>query len=424
MNDGDRGRIREHLGIVGPGARRAGRRIARWLLGALLLIGSVGCDGGEAEEVDPSELPGGLVAISAAPEGVSNQAARYEIADGAVRPLWVTDEGANISDWRLSPAGDRVVYRVIQRAPGEPAVADEKLLVQALEAGAEPRLLASADTARSRLAGFVWSPDGSSLAYGKQTGGFPSTEAEGARRSPTWELRAVAATDEGRPSVDDRLLWQIEDERLRREISSLVAWTPGSDRAALLELAADSGSVLGLRQIDTASGEEAGRIALEGGMQTWVEATASPDGQHLLLAEADQQAGRVRLLELAGESEAEGLTLDEPGGQALHLLWDRAGDKAAWARVPLAGSGSGEDPREIGWLQVDAPTRTSSLAIEGGDAQPLAFSPDGRYLLVGEREDAFGTSWSRLVVHDLQGGGRATLDWTLPQDTWAVFWVD
>jgi hypothetical protein len=223
--------------------------------------------------------------------------------------------------------------------------------------------------------------------------------------------------------VDDRLLWRAEGEALGPNPLSLVAWDPAGGRAALLEQAADSGVTLGVRLVDTRAGEELERVETDGGPESWSELAPSPEGRHLLLAEAGETEAHLHLIELSlGSVRTLSPAAPGEGRQARQLLWDGQGRGAAWSRVPLAGAAAEET--SIGLLTLDEGESTRSLAIQGGDAAALAFSPDGRFLLVGEREDPFGLGWSRLVIHELDTGARAELGWTLPEDSWVVYWVE
>ena len=378
--------------------------------------------GAPAAALDPSTLAGTLVALTASPAGVSNRASRFDLVDGRRETLWVTADGANVSDWTLSPSRDKVAYRAIQRAPGEPAIADEQLVVQALRPEAVPRIVASADTALARLAGFAWSPEGSSLAYGRQTGGLPGQEPALAARPAVWALHAVAVGGEAGPTVDERVLWQSQAVSPDRPLS-LLAWDPESGRAALLEQAADSGMLAGVQLIDTRSGTLLTQLETRAESQAWAETRTAPTGRLLLLAEAGESEAHLHRIDLAAGRLSD-LPLAE-GSQARRLLWDAAGARAAWTEAPLpSGADGAQIALGIGWADIAAAGEPRRLPIEGQDAAPLAFSPDGRFLLVGETDDSFSPGWTRLVVHALDTGARGTLSWTLPEDSWAVYWTD
>jgi len=376
--------------------------------------------------LDPSVLSGWLLAVTASPAGVSNRSNRFEIADGQRETLWVTADGANVTDWSLAPDRSRVAYRVIQRAPGEPAIADEQLVTRGLEADDPAYVVASTDTATARLAGFAWSPDGSSLAFGKQVGGLPGADVEARGQAPVWELWAGAASAEGGPMVTDRLLWRAEADILGSNPLTLLTWDPDSGRAAILEQAADSGVAMSIWLIDTRSGELAERIETDGQPIGWAETAASPNGQQLLLAETGETRAHLHWIGLL-----DGDRQDLPLGdrlQATSLRWDGLGEQAAWTQKPL-GPSSGEIDAERENLAIIVTDfaghgGAKTFTTRGQESSALAFSPDGRFLLVGERDDAFDLGWSRLAVYEIATGARNTLDWTLPADTWAVFWTE
>jgi hypothetical protein len=432
------------------------RRLGELLILGVLLIGLGACSGKRdagdpAQQSEPSSdsgqaggsaksgadlppleldsLSGQLIAIAASQSGVSNRASSFALSDGRRETLWATAEGGNVSDWLPAPDRKRVAYRMIQRAPGEPAVATESLLVQALEADAPPIELAQADTALARLAGFAWSPEGDSLAYGRQVGGLAGAEQSRDAAAPSWELRTVLAESPKASSLNDRVVWRLEGAAVGPNNLSLAAWDPASKRAALVELAGDSGLPGSIRIVDLDSGDEAASFPLGG---TSLHALPSGDGTLLALSTNTATGHELRVIELANAKIRE-IETAEQRSSIKGPIWSPDGGLLAWdLRRRLegsAGGGLGASGAADRSLRLQAPLAGSaakelSATSEGSWPTPLAFSPDGGFLLVGEvaSEDAIG--WDRLVVHDLQTGASAALTWQLPPYTWSVFWVD
>lgn len=386
-------------------------------------------DHSEAPALDPATLPGQLIAIAASQSGVSNRASSFELLDGRRETLWVTEEGGNVSDWSPSPDRRRVAYRMIQRAPGEPTVATESILVQSLEANAEAIELAQTDTALARLAGFAWSPKGDSLAYGRQIGGLAGAGPESSTAIPSWELRTVLAEAPNASSINDRVVWRLEGAAVGPNNLSLAAWDPASERAALVELAGDSGMPGGVRIIDLDRGEEVARIPSSGSA---LHSLPSPDGRLLALSTNTASGHEMQLIELAS---AETWALaSAPGRSSIQdpiwspddrwLSWDLRGRSEA----PESGAAGSAQLERYG-LRLLATAKGGSvrkLAASQADSWPipLAFSPSGRHLLFGEVDAEDDIVWDRLIVVDLETGARAVLGWQLPLYTWSVYWLD
>jgi Tol biopolymer transport system component len=378
--------------------------------------GSAARAGGSAAE-EPGKLEGFLITLSATPAGIQNRAMRHDLATGERESLWTTEQGANISDWSPSPDRRRVAYRSILRST--PTEAVESLIVRDLEVGAEQLVVASADTSISRFAGFVWSPDGSSLAYGRQLGGLlgaAETDAgAGVGMDPVWELHVVRAAKPSGGSADDRVIWQEEGDSESLSGLSLVAWDPAGATAAVRKVATDSGIIERLVLIDTAASEVRDNVSLGG---VAMEALASPDGRWVALPVLDGDRASIRLLELStgglheiGESVAK--------GQVGALLWSPDSAWLAWAEddTPAPEPGS---RIHIASLASMAPTRMESLPALG--ARPLAFSQEGGWLLAGESGET-GMGWVRYPAYSTDGEAETKPVWDPPPDSWAVYWM-
>jgi dipeptidyl aminopeptidase/acylaminoacyl peptidase len=362
----------------------------------------------------PSDLGGYLITLSATPAGIQNRAMRHDLTTGERETLWTTEQGANISDWSPSPDRQRVAYRSILRST--PTEAVESLIVRDLEVGAEALVVAAADTSISRFAGFVWSPDGSSLAYGRQFGGLlgaAETDA-GAQLDPVWELHVVRAAKPNGGSADDRVIWQQQGDSERLSGLALVAWHPDSATAAIQRVATDSGIIEGFTLVDTDMGVVRDSVA-PGGLAS--ESLASPDGRWLALPDADGPRTSVRLLELSTGRLRE---IGEPVAQAQvgALLWSPDSSWLAWAEddTPAPEPGS---RIHIASLKSMAQTRMDFLPALG--ARPLAFSPDGAWLLAGESGE-MGMGWVRYPIYSTEGEAETEPTWDPPPDSWAVYW--
>lgn len=391
----------------------------------------------EAREFDAATLDalsGRLVVLTLDEEGQRNRAMELDRATGRWRELWATSSMGNVSDWRPSPDGRSAVYRIIQRSSAEDAV--EALVLRGLGSAAQPRTLVVVDASRARLAGFAWAPDGGHIAYGLQE--LPASSGTGA----AWSLRevAIAAVDgsalappgEGGGAADGgasgapgdpnggRLLWQAPQAPDQPLALALEAYDPARGRAVVSALAADSGIVAALRRIDLAAGQviDSVPVTLAG------LAPAVGPGGLLALAEGAPLAEQLRLLGLA-----EGLAPRElfraPAGASLgRPLWSADGRRLTLPVYPDAAADAAEPDSLI--LVFDPggsqPEPVARFTVPGSLAAPLAFSPDGRWLLAqaGGPEEAFG---ARLLLLPSEGGAPLPAPFAAPPGSWALSWL-
>jgi hypothetical protein len=374
-------------------------------------------------------LPGRIVAIAAMASGDRNQVVAIDPASGATEPLWTTPEGGNASDWSPAPDGRQVAYRLIQRS--SPLEAVEAIVVRELAPEAAPIIVAGLDTSTARLAGFVWAPDGRRIAYLKRRGallgaGAPTSSEEtlGAPApGDAWELHVVewAEREAGTGPVvpDDRVIWQSPITEPASDEVALVGWDPAGERAALAEVAGDSGITKTVLLIDPVSGEDVERHDIN---LPPASIAPSPDGRRLALPELEANLPllpsppRLRLLELAT---GEITDLTTPAGFAApgDVVWAPDASWLAWQEYPADGSASSV---RVAPAAGDRPGFV--VRLDGASAQPLAFAPDASALLVGVAAPAGGPP-ERLAIVQVPGGERTDLPWTAPADAWGMSWL-
>lgn len=380
-----------------------------------------------------ARLTGRVIAMAALATSTQNQAVAIDPTSGTTELLWTTEEGGNVSDWSPAPSGLDVAYRMIQRS--SPLEAVEAIVVRGLQAGAAPLIVAGVDTSTARLAGFVWAPEGRRIAYLRRSGGLPggiasanetggSPGAGDPASAPTssgsageWVLHVVewpAPSADGAPVVpSDQKVWTIGIDPADTVDLVLVGWDPASGRAALAELAGDSGLARGIRLVDTGTGTVVQRFDVS---LPPANLAASPDGRWLALPESDASPPGVRLLELATGKITELATFmgDTMPGEA---VW---APDASWLAWPELSSGGA--PATVRVLPLTGDDLDFVVNLDGANAQPLAFAPDGSALLVGAASIAEGPP-ERLVVATVPGGAPSELSWPPPADAWALSWV-
>lgn len=375
-------------------------------------------------------VPGRLLAMALDEAGQRNQALQLDPATGRWRVLWATSALGNVSDLRTAPDGRSAVYRIIQRSSPEDAV--EALILRDLSTDAQPRTLAVVDAGQARLAGFAWAPDGASIAFGLQ-----ELAADGGGSGAAWSLREVLiagsdAAARGVPtrsaagagalrgaSSAGRLLWQAPEAPDQPLALALEAYDPGQGRAVISALAADSGIVAALQRIDLSAERliDSVPVTLAG------LAPAAGPGGLLALAEGAPLAEQLRLLSLAGDAAPRELFRAAAGASLGRPLWSADG-RLALAVYPGTAAGAADADAQI--LLFDpagaegAPV--ARFTVPGSLAAPLAFSPDGRWLLAqgGGPEEAFG---SRLLLLPLAGGEPLPAPFAAPAGSWALSWL-
>lgn len=360
------------------------------------------------------ELAGRLIVMAADDAAMRNRALQLDAATGEWRELWATSPQGNVTNWTPAPGGGAVAYRIIQRSSPEDAI--EALVVRDLAAGAPARILAVVDASRNRLAGFGWAPDGASIGFGVQ-----ALAAEDGGKAAGWSLRAAtledqpAALDEAPDVASTRLLWQAEEPPDQPLALNLEAFDPGRGRAAVSQLATDSGIIASLRLIDLRAGRAltALPVTIAG-----LSPAAGPGA--LALPEGAPLADSLRLLDLAS-GQARALYRSPTGGSLGRPLWSADGRRLAAAGYPDA---AGDGDTEILVLDPAASAGTAPLrfALPGAASAPLAFSPDGRWLLVqaGAADEAFG---ARPTLLPLAGGAPRAAPFTVPAGSWAISWL-
>lgn len=359
-----------------------------------------------------ANLAGRLIVMAADDAAMRNHALQLDPASGEWRELWTTSPQGNVTNWTPAPGGDAVAYRIIQRSSPEDAI--EALVVRDLASGATARVLAVVDASRNRLAGFGWAPDGASIGFGLQ-----GLAAENSGKAAGWSLRAAtlgdpAAGPDAAPDLEaTRLLWQAEDPPDQPLALNLEAFDPGRGRAVVSQLATDSGIIASLRLVDLAAGRVSSSLSVT---IAGLSPAAAPGT--LALPEGAPLADRLRLLDLAG-GQARELYRSPAGGSLGRPLWSADGRRLAIAGYPGAAGGT-----EVLVLDPAASAGAAPLrfALPGGASAPLAFSPDGRWLLAqaGGADEAFG---ARPTLIPLAGGRPEAAPFTLPAGSWAVSWL-
>jgi len=366
------------------------------------------------------DLPGRIVAIAAVPEAMRNRALAFGPSDDAVpRELWTTPDGANVSDWSPAPDGRRVAYRVIQRS--SPTEAVESIVVRALDPRAAPITVASIDTAEARLAGFVWIADGRgrAVAYLVRVGPLVTGESGPSDPPQAWELHRVdLGAGAGNPA--DHVVWRVEGESAGAPGLLLVGWDAAAERAALAEIAGDSGLAAAVRVLDTSAGTAVQRVDVSLAAS---DITMSPDGHWLALSESVASPPTVRLLELS-TGDVTTLARSDDGARPGKPLWSPDGAWLAWLSYPADGA----DDARVMVMSVADKASTVEFKPDGYSVQPLAFSPDSRALLLGVAL-APGAPWERLTVLKMPAGDRMgfgvpiDLPQMAPYGAWQVSWV-
>ncbi len=388
---------------------------------------------GPAEPVEAplpaAQLQGRIIALAAGEDGAGNVAHAIDPVSGHATELWQIERGTTVSEWRVSPDGRRVAYRRTK----DDGSAREALVVRDLATGATPVTLAVMDISDARLAGFVWSPDGKALAFGREVGAASSRE-PAAASARGWELHVVAAdvtaggvgggdAAEANPAAD-RILCEMQGSDLGSQLPILVGWRPTARRAAVLELARDAGFGNTVRVIDTVTGEEVASLVVNVIVRGVI---ASPDGRLLALLEAEAEPRRVRLLD-----QASGVVVDVapiPAGWVPGTpVWSPEGRWLAWTERPGADAGASG---KVVVIRAARPDRIGgrldgealfSLELEGQGTEAVAFSPSGDVLLVAEAEP-YSVEPSRLSVYRVPDGEGGPLAWAPPAGTWHIGWV-
>lgn len=382
----------------------------------------------DAAAIRAAQLPGRLVAIAPDPEDFRNWATVLDLEAATDVMLWETADGVNASDWSPAPDGSRVAYRAIERL-GEATVAKESIIVRELTADATPREIVSVDTARARLAGFVWSADGRAIAYGRRVGGGAGAASNTPPVAEAWEVRiididpaaveAVALTPEpGAAMPGDRVVWRADGAAVGSAALSVAGWDPAAGRIALTEVAGEARVASAVRIIDTKAGEEVGRVDIEAPALSVVP---SPGGRYLALPEWDTTPPtppRMRVLTPAS-AEVTHLASLEPGIAINGPAWSPDGAWLAWVELPADPTG----PPRVRAMPVTGEGAGFTATLEGSrDAQHLAFAPDGRAVVVslsaGETE-----TWDRIEALRVPDGRRLPLPWAPPAGTWGMGWV-
>lgn len=348
----------------------------------------------------------------------------------------VDARGGNISDWTPAPAGNRIAFRTILRL-GSTVEALESITVQDLAPDSVPVDVTATDTRQARLAGFVWSPAGDAVAYGLTVGrGIDPADV----RPERWELRVVGVPPLGAPAAPGAptpaapigdVLAEIPIDPAERVDLTLLAYDPANGRAAVAEIARDSGLTGALRLVDTATGAVT-RLPTGAGRDL---AAPSPDGRRLALATAGEGGWRVESLDLATGGRVTLANLPA-GAVAAQPVWSPDGRWLAWPEV----RGVSGDPAARTTLRV-IPASDSGAAGAGafdldGAMRPIAFAPGGGALLVGPVDPAVPDALagagdpaatplpaSGLAILDLPGGTPRAAPWRPSVDTWWLGWV-
>lgn len=361
----------------------------------------------------------------------------FDVAGGARTRLW--DTGPETSAWRVAPDGLSVAYLSALREPTE----IERLVVRSLDVDARERIAAAAEASEARLAGFAWSADGRSIAAIRQIGFPGSAPAEDAR----WELVRfdVPAEDGGDATVGDdvgQAIWSVPSTEAEGVALALAAWDSRAERAAVIESGLDGGPAVALRLVHTGHGRELGRRSIDPGGEGF---QSSPDGRRLAWTNVGD--GAVSVLDLDIETDWIGSgrieLLGAPGAAGMSrdsLVWSPGGRRLAWREeAPLASGSSTGEEAETGALSA-AESRVVVWEIDGGgerhshglpatDLQPgrglrpLAFSPDGAWLLVAAGDPGEIEPTELFVVEPMGAAAPRSLGWRAPVGRWGVDWL-
>lgn len=350
--------------------------------------------GGDGAPVGRAAVEGRLVTVAARGDG--NEVAILDLASGASEVVWTT--GPEIADWHVAPTGERAAYRAAIRFPR----AAESLEVRELAAGASPRVVATVDPEVERIAGHAFAEDGAALLYASQ-----AVEPSGA--AALW-LAGARPGDEKAPDGDRPYRSLPLDARVGPlPALSLVAWSSHSGRAILREDAPDGGPVLGASFF---AEPVAGPQHRSPAPAADAALAAAPDAA--AVAWLPRDGGPVVVDDGTGPREV----APGDGGWPALPLFDRTGTVLAWQVNPDGGGPA--------WVRVadvrggGAEART--LRQDGESLQPLAFSPDGAWLLLGAGPPE-ALDPTRLLAADLATGTLAPLAWPPPEGLWGADWV-
>jgi len=345
---------------------------------------------------DPMAVSGRLITIAARPDG-QNLVESLDLAGGERSTLWTT--GPEVADWRVSPDGERAAYRAANRSPR----AGESIEVRELTEGAVPRVVASVDPLAERISGHAFSADGSVLIYARQA-------VRGDGGASLW-LAGALPGDERRPG-NDRLHRAIGGYPPPAPALALVAWSSALDRAVLREDAPDGGPIAGVGFSAAGAGtlEAAARSSAPGADALMA---AAPDASRVAWLPRD--GGAVVIDEGAGGARAvASLTAgDRPAGP----LFDPEGAVLAFQVVPAAGG-----PSFVRLVDVREGAPLHDVRLAGQDLQPLAFAPDGAWLLLGAGAPGV-LDPDRLAVAEVATGALSALAWPPPAGLWGAAWL-
>lgn len=352
--------------------------------------------------------------------------------------LWEAD--SEISDWLPSPDGRRTMYREVWHYVPK----TEALVVRDLTAGAAPRYAVMGEPELSRLSGQVWSPDGTSIAYGVQAGDVVAFSGAGGTRR--WEMRAVTLTGAPSPTASaaptstlsvapnaDRRLFALDGPSLGTDVYTLLAWSPGASRAALLEAPGGGGTgSSAVRIYDTTDGRLVRRVA-PGGEDPWV--AASPDGRWVAWLDAAVGVGLIAVADGAWQRLSDVNADPAVAGTPFALAWSHDAKRLGWAVAWPEDGQSADFGRSVTAFSKGVRgrpwtvgIRRASMRVESADGGlgMLALSPDGSAALV-TGVNSLGRAVAR-VAPLRRGGGRTRIEPTtangrmLDGRPWAVGW--
>lgn len=352
--------------------------------------------------------------------------------------LWEAD--SEISDWLPSPDGRRTMYREVWHYVPK----TEALVVRDLTTGAAPRYAVMGEPELSRLSGQVWSPDGTSIAYGVQAGDVVAFSGAGGTRR--WEMRTVTLA--GTPSTAaspaptstlsiapgaDRRLFALDGASLGTDVYTLLAWSPAASRAALLEAPGGGGTgSSAVRVYDTTDGHLVRRVA-PGGDDPLV--AASPDGRWVAWLDASAGVGLIAVADGAWQRLSDVNADPTVAGTPFALAWSHDAQRLGWAVAWPEDRHTADFGRSVtafskgvrGWPWTVG-VRQASMRVESEDGGlgMLALAPDGSAaLLTGV--NSLGQAVAR-VAPLRRGGGRTMIEHsisstrTLDGRPWAVGW--